>query len=130
MGTGHDVMSGISSERYVSLATFKKDGREVRTPVWIAIDERGKSVIYTNGTSGKVKRIRNNGNVRVAPCDMRGGVTGEWVDAKARLVEDSATRELGLRPFIDKYGWQMRIALLGSRLSGTAKDRALIELDF
>ena len=30
------TVGDLASERYVSLATFRKNGREVRTPVWIA----------------------------------------------------------------------------------------------
>jgi len=45
-----------------------------------------KLYVYTIGVSGKVKRIRNNPRVRIAPCDMRGRVLGEWVEARAEIV--------------------------------------------
>ncbi len=115
------------SERYVSLATFRKDGTEVRTPVWIAAAE-GVPVVYTNATSWKVKRIRNNGKVRLAPCAARGDIRGDWVDATARVVDDDAGRDRGIQAFVDKYGWQMRLALFVSRLSGRYEHRAIIEL--
>ena len=85
-------------ERYVSLATFRRDGREVRTPVWIA-EERSSGpkgrrlLVYTNVTSGKVKRVRATKRVRLAACDFRGKVHGEWVDGEARLVEDPQDME-------------------------------------
>ena len=82
-------------ERYVSLATFRRDGTEVRTPVWIATAE-GAAVIYTNATSWKVKRIRNNENVRLAPCTARGDIRGDWVDATARIVDHDAGRDRGI----------------------------------
>ena len=110
-------------ERYVSLATFRKDGREVRTPVWIAAGD-GRAVVYTN-----VKRIRNNNKVRLAPCTARGQVTGDWQDATAHIVEDPETRDRGIQAAVDKYGWQMRLALLVSRLSGRYDERAIIELE-
>jgi len=116
-------------ERYVNLATFRKDGTEVRTPVWIAAAE-GVPVVYTNATSWKVKRIRNNGKVRLAPCTARGDIRGDWVDATARVVDDAAGRDRGIRAFVDKYGWQMRLALFASRLSGRYADLAIIELEF
>jgi uncharacterized protein len=115
-------------ERYVSLATFRKDGTEVRTPVWIAASS-GKVYVYTNVTSGKVKRIRRNPRVRLAPCDVRGEVRGGWNDARARLVEDPGEREKGLRAFVAKYGWQMRLALFASHLSGRYSQRAILDLD-
>jgi len=121
-------MIDAQRERYVSLATFRKDGREVRTPVWIA-GRDGKVWVYTNITSGKVKRIRNSRRVRVAPCDLWGNVRGDWVDARASLVEDPDEREKGIRAFVKKYGWQMRLALFFSRLSGRYKQRAIILLE-
>jgi PPOX class probable F420-dependent enzyme len=42
--------------------------------------------VYTIGVSGKVKRIRNNPSVKVAPCDMRGNLKGEWVPARAEIL--------------------------------------------
>lgn len=120
-------MIDAQNERYVSLATFRKNGREVRTPVWIAVSN-GIPVVYTNITSGKVKRIRNNASVRLAPCDMRGELRGDWVPATARLVEDDAVRDRALEAFVKKYGWQMRLALVASRLSGRYRDRAVLEL--
>ena len=122
-------MIDFQRERYVSLATFRKDGRDVRTPVWI-VGGDGKAWVYTNVTSGKVKRIRNNARVRVAACDIRGTVHGEWVEARARLVGDLEERDRGIRALVEKYGWQMRSALLLSRIFGRYDQRAIIELEF
>lgn len=118
-----------STEDYVSLATYRKGGSEVRTPVWIA-ERDGVPVIYTNATSWKVKRIRNDPRVRLAPCTMRGHIRGDWVDATATIVEDETRRDRSIRALIDKYGWQMRLVLFFSRLSGRYADRAIIELEF
>jgi len=116
-------------ERYVNLATFRRNGQEVKTPVWIAAGD-GKTYVYTNVRSGKVKRIRNNGRARVAPSDMRGNMKGDWVDARARVIEDGEGRDRGIRAMVDKYGWQMRLALFLSRFSGRYKQRAIIELEY
>lgn len=116
-----------ANEKYVSLATFRKNGTEVKTPVWIA-DASGTPVVYTNGTSWKVRRIRNNGKVRVAPCTARGDLRGDWVDATARVVDDDTGRDRGIDAMVAKYGWQMRLALLLSRVSGRYDERAIIEL--
>jgi PPOX class probable F420-dependent enzyme len=121
-------MRDLGSERYVSLATFRKNGREVRTPVWIA-PEAGKLYVWTNRTSGKVKRLRANRRVRLAPCDARGKVRGEWVDGRARLLEGPEELERGLETVIRKYGWQMRLALFTSRLTGRYAQRAVIEIE-
>ena len=116
-------------ERYVNLSTLRKDGTEVRTPVWIAAAE-GVPVVYTNVTSWKVKRIRNNAQVRLAPCTARGDIRGDWVDATARIVDDDVGRDRGIQAFVKKYGWQMRLALFMSRLSGRYDQIAIIELHF
>jgi PPOX class probable F420-dependent enzyme len=121
-------MRDLGSERYVSLATFRKNGREVRTPVWIA-PEAGKLYVWTNRTSGKAKRLRANRRVRLAPCDARGKVRGEWVDGRARLLEGPEAMERGLETVIRKYGWQMRLALFTSRLTGRYAQRAVIEIE-
>jgi hypothetical protein len=125
-------------ERYVSLATYRRDGREVRTAVWIAPggiapDGDGRLFVYTNAKSGKVKRIRANGRVRLAACDVRGKVSGEWSpELRGHVVDPIAERELferGFERIIAKYGWQMRAALLASRITGRHADRAILEIE-
>jgi len=115
---------------YVSLATFRRDGREVRTPVWIA-GEGKRLYVYTNARSGKVKRIRANGRARLAACDARGKLRQPevWLDARGRLVTEPAAMEPGFAALFAKYGWQLRLGLLASRISGRYKDRAILELE-
>jgi len=79
--------------KYISLETFKKSGESVKTPVWFAADpasdlagDDARLYIYTIGNTGKVKRIRNNGHVKIAPCTLKGVPLGEWADAKAEIV--------------------------------------------
>jgi PPOX class probable F420-dependent enzyme len=83
----------FDGHKYLNLETFKKNGEGVKTPVWFAADPAtnlassdAKLYLYTIGVSGKVKRVRNNPRVRIAPCDMRGNVLGEWVEARAEMV--------------------------------------------
>ncbi len=99
----------LDGHKYMNLETFKKSGEGVRTPIWFAADpatkldsSAAKLYVYTIGNTGKVKRIRNNPRVRVAPCDMRGKLLGEWVDAKAEIVTgDESAR--GMRLLNKKY---------------------------
>jgi len=96
--------------------------------VWVAA-EGERIFIYTNGTSGKVKRIRNNGRARLAACDVRGRLKeDDWLETTARMLDDPAERDHGLAVMLLKYGWQLRLTLLGSRLGGRYRDRAVIEL--
>ena len=85
--------AAFAGQKYLNLETFKKSGEGVKTPVWFAADPSmnlgsrdAKLYVYTIGVSGKVKRIRNNPRVRIAPCTMRGDVHGDWVDARAEIV--------------------------------------------
>ena len=115
---------------YVSLATFRRDGREVRTPVWIA-GAGGRLYVYTNAKSGKVKRVRTNGRARLAACDARGKLVQpeRWLDARARLLTDPAAMEPGFAALLAKYGWQLHLALFFAKLSGRYRDRAILELE-
>lgn len=81
----------LAGGKYLSLTTFKKDGSAVATPVWVARDG-DHLVVITDADSGKAKRLRNNDRVQLAPCDMRGKITGPGCDGRAMLgdEEDSA----------------------------------------
>jgi uncharacterized protein len=98
--------------RYLSLASFKKNGQEVRTPLWFA-ENGGTLYVMTRDDSWKYKRIRNNPHVRVAPSTVRGHVIGEWSDAAARILprDQSAPARDALR---QKY-LLMRIPWLWSK---------------
>ena len=114
-----DAFEQFASAKYISLETFRKTGVGVRTPVWFAADPAAPQTffIYSEADAGKVKRIRNNAHVRVAPCDIRGNVRGDFVDAQARIIEGaeaSKAQELLRR----KYGWMKRIGDFFSRLMG------------
>ena len=87
------IFAAFANHKYLNLETFKKSGQGVRTPIWFAADPSAsldsgaaKLYVYTTGDTGKVKRIRNNPRVRIAPCDMRGRLLGEWVDARSEIV--------------------------------------------
>jgi PPOX class probable F420-dependent enzyme len=85
--------AAFAGHKYLNLESFKKSGQGVKTPAWFAeapaasLDSNAaKLYVYTIGVSGKVKRIRNNPRVKIAPCDMRGNLKGDWVDARAEIV--------------------------------------------
>jgi len=94
----------FAGHKYLNLETFKKSGQGVRTPVWFAADPSArldssdaKLFAYTIGVSGKVKRIRNNPRVRIAPCTASGKLLGDWVDARAEIVTgEEAARGMDL----------------------------------
>lgn len=101
--------AAFASQKYLSLETFKRNGQGVKTPVWFAAETSAnldsndaRLYVYTIGVSGKVKRIRNNASVTVAPCNMRGDVHGDWVPARAEILS-GAEAEHGMLLLNKKY---------------------------
>lgn len=121
-------MFNPATETYVSLATFRKSGVAVNTPVWIA-GNNDTLYVFSEGNAGKVKRIRNTAGVRLAACDVRGKLkTGEWIDGTARIVEDPGEVAAAYPSFDKKYGIQMRVTNFLSRMSGRFNKRAMIAI--
>ena len=118
----------LDRRRYVALATFRRTGAEVRTPVWFAAMD-GKIYVFSAGESGKVKRLRHSSRARVAPCDVRGEVRGAWWDGTARLVTEPGLIERAHAAMRAKYGWQGWLGDLFSRLTGRIRRRAWIEIE-
>ena len=118
----------IGAMRYVSLTTFRKSGAAVRTPVWIAA-ANNKLYVYSEGDAGKVKRIRANGKAQLAACDMRGKLLGDFVDASGWIVDDETERTQAFTALKAKYGWQMGIANVLSRLSGKYAKRTVLAFE-
>lgn len=89
-----DAIAQFAKAKYLNLETFRKTGGGVRTPVWFAqsgdnsTPGRVTFYIYSEADAGKVKRIRNNPKVRVAPCNFRGDLRGAWIDGQARLCSN------------------------------------------
>jgi PPOX class probable F420-dependent enzyme len=96
----------LAKSKYISLTTFRRDGTPVATPVWVAQQGDGL-VVYTAKSSGKAKRLRNSSRVLVAPCDMRGRVTGDIVEGTARL-QDEAETAVTISLIRQRYGLQAR----------------------
>ncbi len=96
--------AAFAGHKYLNLETFKKSGEGVKTPVWFAADPSvrldasgAKLFAYTIGVSGKVKRIRNNPRVQIAPCTAGGKLLGDWVEARAEIVTgEEAVRGMDL----------------------------------
>jgi PPOX class probable F420-dependent enzyme len=117
----------LDGERYISLETFRKDGTSVRTPVWAAPLD-GKLTVMTDGTSWKVKRLRNNPRVRAAGCDMRGTVHGPFHEVTCRIVDDAAFVRRAASALRDKYGLQWRFLGFFSWIGGRVARRAYLEI--
>jgi PPOX class probable F420-dependent enzyme len=80
-----DIPAAIRGQKYICLTTFRKNGEKVSTPVWFG-EEGDKLYVMTRSDMGKVKRLRNNLQVLVAPCTIRGKVTGPEYPAVVRIL--------------------------------------------
>ena len=97
-------------QKYINLETYKKDGTPIRTPVWFVIDN---DLIYviTMESTGKVKRLKNNQEVRIVPCSFKGKPKNGWVKAKAeKITGEEADKAIKLRK--KKYGMSARLVSL------------------
>ncbi|MBZ5627450.1 MAG: PPOX class F420-dependent oxidoreductase [Acidobacteriia bacterium] len=112
-----DAFSHLRGRKYIDLVTFRKSGVPVHTPVWFA-DENGKLYIFSRAHAGKMKRIRNNPRVEIAPSTIRGRALGPYVAATARVAADQNAARQAIR---GKY-WLARIPWLWS------KDNVYVEL--
>jgi PPOX class probable F420-dependent enzyme len=71
--------------RCLSLTTYRRDGTPVASPVWFVTD-RGEVRVWTESSSGKLKRLRHNPTCTIAPCTILGRVTGDAIYGHARIL--------------------------------------------
>ena len=115
-------------EKYVNLSTQKKDGSLVNTPVWFAQDgDKNDFYIFSAGEAGKVKRIRNFSSVKVAICDFKGNLRGEWISAQAELIDEEDSEVRAYRQLHKKYGLTIKVFDFFSKLFGKYKQRQVIK---
>ncbi len=118
------IFQALEKQPYISLITFRKSGVAVPTPVWFA-EENGRLYVYSQASSGKVKRVRNNKKVQVAPCTASGRVLGPYIDAQCKILpaeEGARVNALLAR----KYGLMKRVMDLSAWLFRSK--RAFVEI--
>ena len=93
----------FEKKSFLNLESFRKSGLGVKTPVWFTQNDETLYVRTVAG-SGKVKRIKNNGEVQIVPCKANGLPTGDWVAAHAVEVTDPESADLVRRLLEKKYG--------------------------
>ena len=117
-------MVELQDARYYLLETYRADGRAVRTPLW-AVGDDDELCMWTGGHSFKVKRIRRNPKVAVAPCNARGSKTlGEFRFFHAQVVEEASAVAAIRARLRRKYGWQLTL------IEASLKLRRLNALDY
>ncbi|AFS83074.1 PPOX class F420-dependent oxidoreductase [Candidatus Nitrosopumilus sediminis] len=106
----------IKSEKYISLETYRKNNQPVRTPVWFVVKD---DLIYvvTRSKTGKVKRLKNNLQVKFALCTIKGKVTGEWISGTATILNEEETKK-AVKRRDKKYGFMAKISKFLSKSKG------------
>ena len=110
-------ISQFDKTNYINLETYRKNGISVITPVWFVIEGKNFFVI-TKSSTGKIKRLRNNPNIRISPCDFRGKVKGKWLNGLATLKTPGEYPQIiNLRN--KKYGFRTKLVSLFTRGKGS-----------
>ena len=117
-------LAQFGGQKYMALETFKKNGEGVKTPVWFVL-HNDALYVYTEADSWKVKRIRNNPRVRVAVCNIRGDVRGQWLDGTASIVDGD--ERLAADKLLDRKYFLKVIFNFLSRMN--RHTRAMIRID-
>lgn len=121
------TFTDLGREQYISLETFRKNGEGVKTAVWV-VGEGDRLYVWTQRDSWKVKRIRNNSQVRLAKSDQRGNTSGDWITAQARVLDTPEERARMQQRLTKKYGLIARLLLLMGRLRGRSDRQVVIEI--
>ena len=103
------IPAAIQNQKYISLTTYRKNGTGVPTPVWFG-EQDGKLYVMTRSDMGKTKRLRNNPQVKAAPCTIRGKVTGPELAATARILPPEEQQRA--RQSLNRKYWMARIPLI------------------
>ena len=106
----------IESEKCISLETYRKNNEPVKTPVWFVIKD---DLIYvvTRDQTGKVKRLRNNQQVKIATCNFKGKIKGQWISGTAKILTEDETKD-AVKWREKKYGLMAKIAKFLSKGKG------------
>ena len=91
-----NVFAAVVRHKYIDLVTFRKSGVGVHTPVWFA-ESDGKLYVMTRSDSGKLKRVRNNPRVEIAPSSVRGRQLGPAIPAWAIVAPDQVSARQAIR---------------------------------
>jgi uncharacterized protein len=105
--TDQPAAAPVFHGRYLSITSYKRDGRGVATPVWF-VQRDGRLLVQTGVTPSKVKRVRRDPRIQVAVCTASGRLRGEQVPAVAEILPDSETAAVD-RLIADKYRFDLII---------------------
>ena len=109
-------LNDIESEKYISVETYRENGNPVRTPVWFTIKDN-QIFVVTRDQTGKVKRLKNNTQVKIATCTIRGEIKGKWISGIAEILDGEKTRD-AIKRRDKKYGFLSKMARFLTKSKG------------
>jgi uncharacterized protein len=111
----------VRAHKRALLVTYRRNGTPVPTPVWAA-EADGRLYVRSERAAGKVKRLRRDPRMLVAPCTVRGKPLGPPFEATARMVspEEEPRAE---RVLASRYGF-------GRALFEWAMDRLRVDMGY
>ena len=115
-------------QKYLSLETYKRDNTPIQTPVWFVTDKE-QFYITTKETTGKVKRLRNNQNARIAVCSMKGDIKSNWVDVGLEKISEESDVEKIIKLRKKKYGFSARLISMFTSQKGKTVAYSIVARD-
>ncbi|HEU0249149.1 MAG TPA: PPOX class F420-dependent oxidoreductase [Solirubrobacteraceae bacterium] len=109
----------VAERKRTLLTTFRRSGVPVSTPVWAA-EAGGRFYVRSERTAGKVKRLRNDSRVLIAPCTVRGRPLGAPLEARSSVVPEDR-EQIAEQALVRRYG-------LGRALFEWTFDRLRIDM--
>jgi uncharacterized protein len=114
MTMADSTFDSLQGQQFIALTTFRKSGAPVITPVWFT-QSGEKLYVFTSAESGKVKRLRNNPRVSLAPSDFSGKPLGGDMPGAVSFPPEEEWKAIK-KQFQSKYGVQFSIFSNSSRL--------------
>lgn len=125
-----DDVSSLAEEKFVSLTTFKKSGEPVAGAMWLARDGDAL-VMWTPADSWKVKRLRRDSRVELAPCGRTGTVPeGARTTTGSGVVDSDPAETARVERLIKaKYGVEFYVITFLERIIARGKkDRVAVRI--
>jgi PPOX class probable F420-dependent enzyme len=118
----------LLAAEFVNLATFRKNGDAIPTPIWAAAID-GKLYAFSEAKAGKMKRLKNSSRARLVACTRSGKALGIWQEASAYIVDDPAEIESAKAALQQKYGWKMKVADFASKAARRYDKRGYLRIE-
>ena len=115
-------------QKFLSLETYKRDSTPIQTPVWF-VTENDQLYITTKETTGKVKRLRNNQNARIAVCSMKGDIKSDWIDVGLEKIPEESDVEKIVKLRKKKYGFSARLISMFTSQKGKTVAYSIVARD-